>query len=323
MNVFVTGATGVLGKPVVRLLVEAGYQVSALSHSEANITTIQQLSATPVVADLFERESLIRALSSTRVEAIIHLATRIPPTSRMGKLSSWQENDRIRRVGTRTLVEAALATDIQTMIYPSFYFVYPDRGDAWINANSTPVQKHPIQQATIDAEAEVARLTQARRRGIVLRLGNLYGPQAPSAMEQFRLAQRGFAALLGPGNAYLSSIWVEDAARAILIALNEAPAGVYDLVDDEPLTRDAFANALAQSVGKSRLFRIPHQVMKLLAGAAGEMASRSQRVSNRRFQELTSWRPAVPNAREGWAIIAQTVNGAPASGHAERNSAHV
>jgi nucleoside-diphosphate-sugar epimerase len=144
MNVFVTGATGVLGKPVVRLLVEAGYQVSALSHSEANTTTIQQLSATPVVADLFERESLIRALSSTRADAIIHLASRIPPTSRMGKLSSWQENDRIRRDGTRTLVEAALATDIQTMIYPSFYFVYPDRGDAFTNALAQSVGKRRL-----------------------------------------------------------------------------------------------------------------------------------------------------------------------------------
>jgi NAD dependent epimerase/dehydratase family enzyme len=165
------------------------------------------------------------------------------------------------------------------------------------------VQSNAIQQATIDAEAEVARFTKEQHRGIVLRMGNLYGPEVPSALEQFHLAQKGFAALPGPGDAYLSYIWSEDAARAIVVALAEAPAGVYDIVDDEPLTRAAFASALAQSVGRRRLFRIPNSIVKLLAGSAAEMASRSQRVSNRRFQELTTWKPTVPNMQKGWSLI--------------------
>lgn len=165
-----------------------------------------------------------------------------------------------------------------------------------------------IQQATIDAEAEVARFTKAQRCGIVLRLGNLYGPEVPSALEQFHTAQKGFAAFPGAGKAYLSYIWAEDAARAIVVALTEAPAGVYDIVDDEPLTRDAFATALAHSVGRRRLFRIPNSVMKLLTGSAADMVNRSQRVSNRHFQELTTWKPTVPNAQKGWTLIAQANN---------------
>ena len=305
MNIFVTGATGVLGKPVVRLLVEAGHKVYALSRSEENTAAVRQLGAEPITANLFDLESLIKALGATRAEAIVHLATKIPPTSRMGKLSSWQENDRIRRDGTHTLVDAALSVGVQTLLYPSFYYVYPDCGDQWIDALSTPVQSHVIPQSTIDAEAEVARFTKEQRHGIVLRMGSLYGPEVPSALEQFHLAQKGFAALPGSGDAYLSYIWAEDASRAIVVALDEAPAGIYDIVDDEPLTRDAFATALAHSVGRRRLFRIPNSVMKLLAGAAAEMASRSQRVSNRRFRELTTWKPTVPNVQKGWSLIAQ------------------
>lgn len=305
MNIFVTGATGVLGKPVVRLLVAAGHQIYALSRSEKNIAIIKQLGAEPIDVNLFDQEALIKALQNMHADAIVHLATRIPPTMQMGKVASWQENDHIRRDGTRFLVDAALAVGVQTLIYPSFYYVYPDCGERWIDAASTPVQAQVIQQATIDAEAEVARFTKAQQRGVVLRMGSLYGPEAPSALEQFHMAQKGLAMLPGPKEAYLSYVWLEDAARAIVIALNEAPAGIYDIVDDEPLTRAAFVSILAQSVGKKRLFTVPNTVMKLLAGDAAEMASRSQRVSNRRFQELTTWKPTVPNMQKGWLLIAQ------------------
>lgn len=305
MNVFVTGATGVLGKPVVRLLIEAGHQVYALSRSEKNTSLIRQLGADPIAVDLFDQHGLVTALETMKATVLVHLATRIPPTARVGKIASWQENDHIRRDGTRVLVDAALAAGVQTFIYPSFYYVYPDRGNEWIDALSTPVQSHVIQQATIDAEAEVARFTNGQRRGIVLRLGSLYGPEVPSALEQWQLARKGIAALPGVGDAYLSSVWIDDAARAIVIALAEAPAGVYDIVDDQPLTRDAMAAALAQSAGRHRLFRIPRKIMKLLTGSAADMVDRSQRVSNRRFQELTSWKPAVPDAYKGWELIAQ------------------
>ncbi|HEX4204436.1 MAG TPA: NAD-dependent epimerase/dehydratase family protein [Ktedonobacteraceae bacterium] len=305
MNIFVTGATGVLGKAVIPLLRASSHHVYAASRSEKNTAVIRALGAEPVAADLFESSSLTKALEATKATTIVHLATKIPPTMRMGRVASWQENDHIRRDGTRALVDAALATGVQTFVYPSFYYVYPDRGAQWIDALSTPVESHVIQQATIDAEAEVARFTHENRCGIVLRMGNLYGPEAPSALEQFQMAQKGFAAVPGPGDAYLCYIWVEDAARAIVVALEKTPAGIYDIVDDEPLTRDAFVTALAQSVGKHRLLQIPNGVMKLLTGAAADMVNRSQRVSNRRFQELTPWKPTVPNVRQGWALIAK------------------
>ncbi|GCE21520.1 NAD-dependent epimerase/dehydratase family protein [Dictyobacter kobayashii] len=289
----------------MRLLIEAGHKVYALSRSEENALVVRRLGAEPVTVNLFDAEALTRVLRDMKIDAIVHLATKIPATSQMGKAAAWQENDRIRRDGMRNLVDAALAVGVQTVIYPSFYYVYPDSGGRWIDASSTPVQSHVTQQATIDAEAEVARFTQGQRRGIVLRMGNLYGPEIPSALEQFHMAQKGLAMLPGPRDAYLSYIWLEDAARAIVIALTEVPAGIYDIVDDEPATRDEFAAALAQSVGKKRLFRIPNGVIKMMSGIASDLITRSQRVSNRRFRELTTWKPGVPNIQKGWPLIAQ------------------
>src|SRR5579859_2674800 len=305
MNIFVTGATGVLGKAVLPQLGAAGHRVYALTRSQKNTTLGQELGAEPVSANLFDAAELEKALEQSRADVLVHLATKIPPTSRMGKLASWQENDHIRRDGTRVLVDAALKAGVQTIIYPSFYYVYPDRGQEWIDALTTPVQHHPTQDSTLDAEAEVQRFTGGGHRGIVLRMGSLYGPQAPSALEQLQMARKGFVALPGPASAYISSIWTDDAARAIVAAISGVPAGIYDVVDDMPLTRSEFATALAHAVGKRSLLHVPGAVVRLLAGVVADAASRSQRVSNHQFRELSGWKPAVPDAYQGWKLMAQ------------------
>ncbi|HEY6285184.1 MAG TPA: NAD(P)-dependent oxidoreductase, partial [Ktedonobacteraceae bacterium] len=149
MNIFVTGATGVLGKTIVPMLIADGHTVCALSRSEANRDMLQDFGARPVQANLFDVTSLKRELIGC--DAILHLATRIPPTSKMAKQSAWLENDRIRRDGTLNLVEAALAVaTVQVFVYPSYAFVYPDSGDPWIDASSTPVQPTSILQSTLD-----------------------------------------------------------------------------------------------------------------------------------------------------------------------------
>jgi nucleoside-diphosphate-sugar epimerase len=168
----------------------------------------------------------------------------------MGRRSAWQENDRIRGVGTRTLVEAALAVgSVQAFIYPSIAFVYPDSGDRWIEAETTPVQPAVPARSTLAAEGEVTRFAGHERRGISLRMGSLYGPE-PTTGQFRRFARWGIAAFPGPHDAYLPQIWVEDAASAIIAALTQpVPSGVYEIVDNEPLTRGELFAAMAQAGG--------------------------------------------------------------------------
>src|SRR3989442_12011495 len=164
MEIFLTGATHVLGHPVVQRLVDAGHRVRALSRSEENAAALRQLGADPVPASLFEVESLKPALTGS--DAILHLASRIPPAMKMGWLSAWQENDRLRREGTRNLVEAALAGgSVHTFIYPSFAFVYPDSGDSWIDTDTTPVQPAATLHSTLDAEVAVGGKCHGEFRG--------------------------------------------------------------------------------------------------------------------------------------------------------------
>src|SRR5688572_13347933 len=223
MNVFVTGATGVLGTPVVRKLVAAGHHMRALSRSEANRAQLTMAGAEPVEADLFNPETLRVAVEGA--SAVLHLATRIPPANTISKRGAWTENDRIRDEGTRNLVDAALAAGVRTLIYPGIVFGYPDSGSDWIDAR-TPMDHLPWIESSLKAESAVERFTSAGRRGIVLRMGGFYGPSAPSARDIFRAANFGLALFFGASQAYQPLIWVEDAAEAVLAALSAAPAGI-------------------------------------------------------------------------------------------------
>jgi nucleoside-diphosphate-sugar epimerase len=311
MNIFVTGATGVLGTSLVPRLVKAGYTVSAMSRTPENDDRLRRAGAHPVRVDLFDVEALKQALVGH--EAIYHLATKIPSATQMGRSSAWLENDRLRRDGARNLVEAALAVGtIQTIMYPSFDFLYPSSGDAWLDAQVTPVKTATL-LSTVEAEEAVTRFAESdptrQRRGISLRLGSFYGPEAPSSWLMLDYARKGIGAFPGARAGYLPQIWLQDAISALLLALTEpVPSGVYDIVDDEPVTRAEMYTLLAHAIGRKRLLALPDLLMRLVTGAKYADTSRSLRISNRLFKAVSSWQPTVPNARIGWDLMAQMQN---------------
>ena len=126
MRVFVTGATGVLGRWVVRLLVEAGEMVRGFSRSQENTSTLRAIGAEPVEADLFQREILYRAMKDC--DAVLHLATKIPSLGRFRSREAWEDNDRIRLDATRNLVDVALELEVKTLVIQAFVFCIPTAG---------------------------------------------------------------------------------------------------------------------------------------------------------------------------------------------------
>src|SRR5262249_51064064 len=216
MNLFITGATGVLGKIVTRLLVDSGHHVRALARSAGNESRLRDAGAEPARGSLFDRSFLQSAVKGC--DSILHLATHIPTASQASRRDAWKENDKIRTEGTRNLVDTALEAGISTFIYPSIVFVYPDRGNAWIDV-STPPAPTSLLKSSLDAEAEVDRFAKAGRRGIVLRMGSFYGPAAASTESMLKAARYGVAMLFGRSKAYLPLIWTDDAALAVIDAL--------------------------------------------------------------------------------------------------------
>jgi len=109
----------------------------------------------------------------------------------------------------------------------------------------------------------------------------------------------------GRPEGYMPLVWVDDAANALVVALERGDSGIYDIVDDNPLPRAEIAAAIAAAVGRKRLRSLPVWLMNLAGGPGTESLSRSQRVSNHRFKAATGWTPSIRDARAGMPLLAQ------------------
>jgi nucleoside-diphosphate-sugar epimerase len=297
MRIFVTGATGVVGSRVVPLLVSAGHQVTAVGRTPEKRKVLERMGATSVEADLFSPDSLRPAVAGHDV--VINLATSIPPTSRMFLPGAWHETDRIRTTGSANLVDAAIAGGVTRFIQESFAPIYPDSGDAWID-ESVSVQPVSYNRSVLDAEASAERFTQTGRTGVVLRFAAFYGSD-PQTQDIVNFARRGWALIPGSPDAFFPAVSHEDAASAVVAALNILP-GIYNVVDDEPLRRREYFSALAQALGVAPPKLLPAWAARLF-GPLGETLSRSLRISNRKLRTTSGWSPKYPSVREGWQAV--------------------
>lgn len=301
MQIFVTGATGVVGERLVPQLLAAGHAVTAVTRSPEKGLALQQSGARAVAVDLFDERGVRDAVRGHDV--LINLATHMPSSSmRMMWRSAWRENDRVRREGSRILVDAALAAGVSRFIQESFGLIYADAGAEWIDERS-PIEPAPYNASVLDAERSAARFAATGATGIVLRFAGLYGPDA-MARDLINMVKWGWSPLPGRPEAYYSSLAQDDAATAVAAAL-VIPSGTYNVVDDEPLTRRAWVDAVATAVGARSPRFAPPWTARLM-GAVGELMSRSERISNRKLREASGWTPVFRSARLGWpAVVAE------------------
>ncbi len=311
LRVFVTGATGVVGRRAVPLLVAAGHAVTAVGRTPDKRAALARAGATPVAVGLFDPVALRRAVAGH--DAIVNLATHIPrSTLRMLLPGAWRENDRVRRAGADLLAAAAFAAGVPRLVQESFAPIYADGGARWL-AEDAAVRPARYNRSTLDAEAAAARVTAAGGAGVVLRFGMFYGPDAYHLDDMLRALRAGWAPLPGAPDAYLSPLAHDDAAAAVVAALG-APAGTYNVVDDEPLVRRDFFAAVAAPFALGPPRPLPGWVAPLM-GSLGELLGRSQRISNGAFRAATGWAPRYPSAREGFrAVAAARGAAAPSAG---------
>jgi nucleoside-diphosphate-sugar epimerase len=306
MRVFVAGATGVVGRRAVARLVAAGHQVTGIARSPEKAVQLETLGARAASVSLFDPDALRAAVAGH--DAVVNLATKIPPLAEMSRLRAWAENERIRREGSANLVDAAIAAGANVFVQESLAFVYGEHGDTEIDAaRAEPMEGFPA-EATNVAEANVARFTAQGGRGVVLRFGRFYAPDSDQIRAFVRVARVGINPDAGPADSYAPMIDADDAASSVVAAL-DAPAGVYDIVDDVPLTRREQGDALAHAVGRRHLWRVPNAALPKMMRS---YLTASQRVSNRRFRDATSWRPASPSVREGLPKIVRELAIEPA-----------
>jgi nucleoside-diphosphate-sugar epimerase len=298
MRVFVAGATGVVGRRLIPLLVDAGANVTAVARTDAKAAWLRKHGAAPKKVDLFNPAAVEAAVAGS--DAVINVATKIPAGLRVLLPGAFKENIKIRTEASQNLASAAIATRARVFIQESFAPTYPDRGDEWID-ESVPIEPASYVRSVLDAESAANEFTRSGGEGVVLRFSMLYGPDSSHIVDIVKFIRRGFSPALGGGDAYMSSLWTDDAACAVLAALN-VPAGVYNVTDDVPMRRREAFELLAAELGVKSPRMLPRWASRMM-GSVAETVSRSQRISNARFRQAAGWIPRVPSLREGWKLL--------------------
>ncbi|MBW0013872.1 NAD(P)-dependent oxidoreductase, partial [Mycobacterium sp.] len=245
MRVFVTGGTGAIGGHAVPALLAAGHDVTAMARSETKAEALRRQGATAVQLSLFDRDGLTTSFSGH--DAVVNMASALPSPQRFILKSAWSDCQRIRTQGSATVVEAALAAGVGRVVQESVAMIYHDGGDHWIDEDWN-VDRYPIAAGNHAAESSARRFAESGGDAVILRFGLFYGPGAAHSEQIMALARRHIAFQAGRADTYMSSIHLADAASAVVAAL-QCPAGTYNIVDDDPVTKKQNSQAMGKAVG--------------------------------------------------------------------------
>jgi nucleoside-diphosphate-sugar epimerase len=308
LKVFVAGASGAIGRPLVRRLLAAGHEVTGMTRREQGAEQIRAAGAAAAVCDVFDLDDLDSALRQAAPEVVVHELTALPPRlDYKAKDDPLAATNRLRTEGTRNLLAAARAAGTRRMVAESVAFLYAPVGE-WVKSEEAPLfmgAPGPFGDA-VDALADLERqVTEAGDiEGLVLRYGWLYGPgtyfDRNGSQTEDALKRR--ASTVGKGDGTFSFIHVEDAAAATVAAVERGAAGIYNVVDDEPAPMRDWLPVFAAAVGAKRPRRVPVWLARLVAGsAAAATATQLRGASNAKAKRELGWQPSYPSWRQGFA----------------------
>lgn len=297
MNVFIAGASGVLGRRLVRQFAARGHSVVGQVRSAKAESAVRDGGGAPRHADLFDAESL--ATAAEGCDTVIHAATAIPVKQKTIP-ADWAMNDRIRRKGTRCLTEAAAKIGAKTYLQQSIAWVARPKDDSPFDEDS-PLAPEPAIQSAIDAESIAREAESAEGFTVsILRGGYFYdSDSAHTRMIAAALRKRQMP-IVGGGEAMWAMIHSDDAASAYVAAAEKPRSGVWHIVDDELVEVRTFLKEFATRLGAPMPRRVPVWLARWLAGEqAVEYFTRSTRTTNARFRRDFAWTPRYPTYIDG------------------------
>jgi nucleoside-diphosphate-sugar epimerase len=305
VRVFLAGATGAIGTPLLERLIADGHQVTGMTRSPNKAGALRAAGAEPVVADGLDAQAVLGAVMSARPDAVIHELTAIPQRLDPRKIiRDFEVTDRLRTEGTRNLLAAAQAAGAARFIAQSIAFAYQPGPAGTVHGEDDPLISDPPApfERSARAIAELERQTVAAE-GLVLRYGYFYGPgSAISAQGSLaeEVAKRRLP-IVGGGTGVWSLIHIRDAAEATVAALERGQAGAYNVVDDEPAPVREWIPALAHALGAKPPRSVPAWLARPLAGEYGVYTmTRAQGASNARAKAELGWSPRYASWREGF-----------------------
>jgi nucleoside-diphosphate-sugar epimerase len=310
MRIYIAGASGAVGQPLVRQLAEAGHEVTGTTRTPEKAERLRELGARPVVVDALDREAVLAAVREARPEVVVHQLTAIGSMNTRNLDAAFVATNRLRTEGTDHLLAAARDVGARRFVGQSFAPWSYKREGGPAKAEDAPPETDPpkhVEETLAAIRYLEAAVTGAEGLdGIVLRYGGFYGPGTGIARggDMAEMIAKGRFPVVGDGGGVWSLIHVEDAAAATVAAIERGRPGVYNVADDEPALVREWLPGLAAALGGRRPRHMPGFIGRLLLGEAGYVMMTDLRgASNAKAKRELGWTPAYPSWRQGFAAL--------------------
>jgi len=303
MRVFVTGATGALGRHLVPGLIAAGHEVTATTRTPGKVAQLREAGAVPVILDGLDSEAVIEAVRAAAPEVIMHQMTALSSMSSLRNPDKlFAVTSELRTRGTDNLLAAAERAGTRRVIAQGYAGAGPDRRPGGLKTEEDAPDWRPIRSA-VKAPAAIRYVEEtvplAVPEGIVLRYGGFYGPGASEVLlEMLRKRQ---VPVVGGGTGVWSFVEITDAAAATVAAVERGAPGLYNVVDSDPAPVAEWLPYLARVAGAKPPLRVPAWLGRLLAGefVVAQMTA-SRGYSNEKARKELGWEPRYASWREGF-----------------------
>lgn len=301
MRVFLAGATGVIGRQLVPMMLAEGHAVVGTTSRPSGLTEVSALGAEPVLMDGLDVASVRRAVLAAEPEVVVHQMTSLGGSLDLRHFErTFAATNRLRTEGTDALLLAAREAGVGRVVAQSFAGWPFARAGSWIKTEDEPLDPTPV-KAMATTHAALCALESAVLGidwgvGIVLRYGLLSGPgtSLDDDGEQTRMIRRRRFPVVGDGAGMFSIVDVRDAAAATVLAVQGAPGGIYHVAAD-PLPARELLPAVAAGLGAPPPRRVPRWLGRLAAGeAAAVMMTQSRGASNEKARRVLGWQPQHP-----------------------------
>ena len=322
MRVLVAGASGVIGRSLVRLLVDAGHEVTGLTRRPERAQQIQTAGAHGVVVDAFDRDALQAAVAAAHPEVVVNQLTNLPRDYDPRRLEPdfYVVTNRLRREAGENLIDAAVKAGARRLVTQSIAMLYAPEGPMVKDEEGRPATDAPPpfgETVRTVVAHEQAALAEPGLEALVLRYGWLYGPGTwygadGSVAELVR--KRRIPVIPGVRGRF-SFIHVMDAASATVDACQRGAPGIYNVVDDEPATMAEWLPVYARSVGAKRPRRLPRWLVAVVLRKTLRRADGLRGASNAKAKLELGWGPLFSTWRTGFR---EGLDSAPGAREARR-----
>lgn len=309
MRVFVAGASGAIGRPLVPKLVAAGHEVTGITRLEERAERIRAAGARAAVVDVFDAETLRAAVLEAAPEVVVHQLTALPERLDFRDPETYAATNRVRTEGTRNLLDAALAAGARRVVCQSIAFAYRSEGGR-VKSEDDPLEEDAPGTfgGALSALREMESMVLGAQgvEGLVLRYGFFYGPDTHYGPDGATIddIRRRRMPVVGKGTGVFSFIHVDDAADATVAAVERGAPGVYNVTDDEPAAMREWLPVAAEAAGAKRPRRVPVWLAKLVGGKdVGAFALELRGASNEKAKRELGWQPAHPSWRAGFRDV--------------------